>query len=99
METIKTQIDGKQWTIHLLTRRQWKREQLPEDTWGWCDRFARTIHVRRDLAKETVLDTLVHELIHAENEWLFEAEEVVTRMGTDIAKALLATGRVFVLVD
>ncbi len=99
METIKTQINGNQWTIYLLTRRQWKREQLPEETWGWCDRFAKTIHVRRDLSKETVLDTLVHELIHAENELLFEAEEVVTRMGTDIAKALLATGRGFVLVD
>ena len=99
METIKTKLNGKPWTIHLLTRRQWKRQQLPEETWGWCNRFERTIHVRRDLAAETVLDTLVHELIHAENELLFEAEETVTRMGTDIARALIATGRVFVIVD
>ena len=99
METIKTKLNGKLWTIHLLTRRQWKRQQLPEDTWGWCNRFARTIHGRRDLSAETVLDTLVHELIHAENELLFEAEETVTRMGTDIARALIATGRVFVIVD
>jgi hypothetical protein len=99
MEIVKTEIAGKTWTIYLLTRRQWQREKLPKDTWGWCNRFKRTIHVRRDLSKERVLDTLCHEIIHAENELLFEAEEVVTRMGTDIAKALLATGRVFVLVD
>lgn len=99
MEKVQAQINGQTWTIYLLTRRQWKREKLPAETWGWCNRINRTIHVRRDLSKESVLDTLVHELIHAENELLFEAEEVVTRMGTDIAKALLATERVFVLVD
>lgn len=99
MESVRTKINGLEWEIHLLTYRQWKRKKLPPKTWGICDRETRTISVRVDLSKQTFLDTLLHELIHAENELLFEAEECVTRMGTDLAKALLATERVFVVVD
>lgn len=99
MESVKSEINGHQWTIHLLTYRQWKSQSLPAKTWGLCNRSKRTISVRKDLAKQTFLDTLVHELVHAQNELLFEAEETVTRMGTDISKALLATERVFVVVD
>lgn len=99
MESVKSEINGHDWTIHLLTYRQWNAEKLPRKTWGVCNRETRTISVRVDLSKQTFLDTLLHELIHAQNELLFEAEETVTRMGTDIARALLATDRVFVSVE
>jgi hypothetical protein len=99
MESVKTKINGKEWTINLLTYRQWNSERLPKKTWGVCNRDTLTISVRVDLSKQTFLDTLLHELIHAQNELLFEAEETVTRMGTDIARALLATDRIFVSVE
>lgn len=97
MESVETVINGSVWTINLLTYRQWKKKRLPQKTWGLCNRSSKTITVRIDLSKQSFLDTLLHELIHAQNELLFEAEETVTRMGTDIAKALLATERVFVV--
>lgn len=99
MESVKTKINGLEWEIQLLTYRQWKSKKLPAKTWGVCNRDSRTIYVRVDLSKQTFLDTLLHELIHAQNELLFEAEETVTRMGTDIARALLATDRIFVSVE
>jgi hypothetical protein len=99
MESVETKINGCEWTINLLTYRQWKTQKLPAKTWGICNRDTKTIYVRVDLSKRTFLDTLLHELIHAQNELLFEAEEAVTRMGTDIARALLATDRVFVSVE
>ncbi len=99
MESVKTKINGCEWTINLLTYRQWNAKRLPKKTWGVCNRQTKTISVRVDLSKQTFLDTLLHELIHAQNELLFEAEETVTRMGTDIARALLATDRVFVSVE
>jgi hypothetical protein len=97
MESVTTILNGTKWQINLLTYRQWKSNKLPKKTWGVCDRDTKEIFVRRDLSKQAFLDTLLHELIHAENEILFEAEETVTRMGTDISKALLATERVFVI--
>jgi len=99
MESVKTKINGCEWTISLLTYRQWNAARLPKKTWGVCNRDTKTISVRVDLSKQTFLDTLLHELIHAQNKLLFEAEETVTRMGTDIARALLATDRVFVSVE
>ena len=99
MESVKVKINEVAWTINLLTYRQWKSSKLPSKTWGLCNREDKVISVRKDLSKEAFLDTLLHELIHAENEILFEAEETVTRMGTDIAKALLATERVFVVTE
>ena len=99
MESVKTKINGCEWTINLLTYSQWNASRLPRKTWGVCNRDSKTISVRVDLLKQTFLDTLLHELIHAQNELLFEAEETVTRMGTDIARALLATDRIFVSVE
>lgn len=99
MESVTTILNGTKWQINLLTYRQWKSNKLPKKTWGVCDRDTKEIFVRRDLSKQAFLDTLLHELIHAENEILFEAEETVTRMGTDISKALLATERVFVITE
>lgn len=97
MEKVFARLNSSKWEINLLTYRQWNRSKLPKKTWGLCDRCNKKIFVRCDLSKQAFLDTLLHELIHAENEILFEAEETVTRMGTDISKALLATERVFVI--
>lgn len=97
MESFTALLNGCEWTINLATYKQWKAKKLPSKTWGLCNRSTKTIYVRSDLSKQAFLDTLLHELIHAENELLFEAEETVTRMGTDIAKALLATDRIFVV--
>lgn len=90
MESFKTRdMNGKVWTVNFTTR-----QTMPKKTYGTCDRVARVIKVRKDLSDITVLDTLLHELLHANNEILFEAEEFVTALATSLAKSLLQSGMV-----
>ena len=84
---VKKQI----WTIEFVNKKH-----MPKETWGTCDRTSKQIKVRYDLCEETVLDTLLHELLHSNNELLFEAEEFVTDLATALAKSLLASGLISV---
>lgn len=79
-------LGGEQWTLVFTTRRT-----MPKKTWGDCDRFARRIRVRRDLSPKNFLDTLIHELRHAQHPVMFEAEEFINSTSTEIAEALIKT--------
>ena len=81
------------WTIQFTTRRQ-----MPKKTWGDCNRKLRRIRVRVDLSEQNMLDTLIHEIRHAQHPVMFEAEEFISDTSTEIAVALIATGRVFAFV-
>ena len=88
---VKIQIAGNEWTIKFTSA-----ASMPRKTWGDCDWKLKEIRVRDDLGAENFLDTIVHEVIHAQDERLFEAEDHVTARATEIAKALIASRRVFV---
>jgi len=70
------------------------KQKMPKKTWGDCDREKRLIRVRQDLCEVNFLDTLIHELRHAQHPVMFEAEEFISDTSTELAIALLATGRV-----
>jgi len=78
-----------QWTIQFCSR-----SHMPKKTWGVCNRDKRLIRVRQDLCELNFLDTLIHEVRHAQHPVLFEAEEFISDTSTELAAALLATGRV-----
>jgi hypothetical protein len=77
------------WAVSFETKRQ-----MPQKTWGICNRKTRILRVRQDLCEVNFLDTLIHELRHAQHPVLFEAEEFISDTSTELAIALLATGRV-----
>lgn len=70
------------------------KAQMPKMTWGVCNRKENIIRVRQDLCEVNFLDTLIHEIRHAQHPVLFEAEEFISDTSTELAQALLATGRV-----
>ena len=84
-------LGGEKWQIKFVRRRN-----LPKgwQDYGHCDWTNRTIYVRKDRCKRAVIDTLIHEMRHAQNPILFEAEEFITWTSTEIANGLIATGAV-----
>lgn len=56
---------------------------------GYCYWDERTIYVRYDVSRKTLVDTFLHELIHASNEILFEAEQFTTDIATVGAKTVV----------
>lgn len=56
---------------------------------GQCDPSVKTIRLHRNLDPDQLLDTIIHECIHAETDL---TEGRVTMLATDIAAALKQTG-------
>ena len=90
-DEVTVTIRGETWRIVFTTLRT-----MPKKTWGDCDRVKKVIRVRKDLSPVNMLDTLIHEIRHAQHPILFEAEEFITDTSTEIAKVLLLTGFVSV---
>lgn len=89
LKEVRVVIRGEHWMIQFTTRKQ-----MPRGTWGDCDRKNRVIRVRHDLSSVNFLDTLIHEIRHAQHPVLFEAEEFVTDTSSEIAMVVIQTGRV-----
>lgn len=88
MNKIKVKdMNGKVWTVEFVNKRN-----IPKKHWGYCDRHKNIIKVRYDLSEKTVLDTYIHELLHSNNEILFEAEDFVSKLATALTNALLESG-------
>lgn len=86
MDGIPVTLGGKQWVIHLVTRKE-----MPRRTWGDCCNKTNTIRVRKDLSQVNFLDTLLHEMRHALHEVNYHAEEWINETSTELAVAILAT--------
>jgi len=76
------------WTVRFV-----KKKDMPRKTWGDCNNKQKTIRVRTDLCDLNVLDTLIHEMLHASNYVCF-SEEFVNQTATQMAQALLKSGLV-----
>lgn len=89
MRDTKVTLGGKVWDImfchHSKMRKGW---------WGECNREHRYIKIRKGLSLQNTLDTLVHEMRHAQHPVMFEAEEFITKTSTEIAVGLIKTGMV-----
>lgn len=79
-------IRGNEWKVKLVTRRD-----MPRNHWGDCDWDKRVIRVRRDLSPKNFLDTLIHEVRHAQHEICYEAENYISWTSTNLAEIILAT--------
>jgi hypothetical protein len=86
---IAVTIQKEAWMIKFVSIRQ-----MPKKTWGDCDWGRRIIRVRHDLSPKNFLDTLIHEIRHAQHPVMFEAESFVTTTSTEIAQILMATGKI-----
>ena len=87
MNPVEIEISGEQWSIEFHTRRT-----MPKNTWGDCHREKKRIRVRKDLSPKNVLDTLIHEVRHAQHPVMFEAEEFIDSTSTEIAEAIIRSG-------
>lgn len=79
-------IGGRDWRVHFVTRRVLK------DRCGDCHWGQSLIRVRYDQPEALVLDTLIHELLHASSEVLYHAEGWVDPIATEFATALGRAG-------
>lgn len=85
---IRVRIGMRDWRIAFLPARA-----LPKDTLGTCDHPPGrhpTIMVRRSLSSQALLDTTVHEVLHAARPEM--SEEAVAETATIIARVLHRLG-------
>jgi hypothetical protein len=84
----KTKIGGRTWQIRFV------RKDHPKvvKCWGKCYWEPREIYVRHDLARSTVREVLIHEMIHATCRLMFVAEEWVDHSATEINNGLNKAG-------
>ena len=85
--------NGERWTIEFVNK-----DTIPVKTWGDCNNKTKVIRVRTDLSDLNVLDTFLHEMLHASN-YLCFSEEFVTQTATQMARALLKSGLVEIVND
>ena len=84
MKSFTIKISDNEWTVHLVTIKD-----MPKKTWGDCNYDKRIIRVRKDLSRKNFLDTLIHEVRHAQHPVLFEAEHFIDTTSTEIAAAII----------
>lgn len=76
-------FNGKNWEVMYT-----KRSDMPKKVWGSCHDRKNLIKVRTDLSTKNLLDTYIHEMLHAANFHTF-SEEFVDQTATEIARALM----------
>lgn len=81
-------VQGKAWQIRVFDSLTPPGESEP--MFGLCDYVARVLWIRRDQTEAELLDTLVHEVLHAAVPHLDERD--VRRGAEAIAAALSACG-------
>ncbi len=84
----RVSIAGRKWRVRLVPARE-----MPRDALGDCDHPPGrhpTIRIRRNLPQRDLLDTAIHEVLHASLPAL--SEEAVTETAHDIARVLFSLG-------
>jgi hypothetical protein len=82
----RIKIGGKYWSIETASN-------MPRSLYGWCsspDSKGKLIQIRETLKGEAMLDTIIHEMMHARH-WDL-SEETVCEFATDVARFLFAIG-------
>lgn len=92
-EIRNVKLDGKSWRIQFVNR-----SAIPNDRWGDCNNKTRNMRVRVDLSDQNTLDTFLHEMLHAASYQLF-SEDWVSETATEMARALLRSGRIKIIKD
>lgn len=86
MNDFKTELGNETWTIRFRTKKECK------GNWGLCDRSTKTITIYNRLEGVDLLDTLIHEMRHAQHPIPYEAEEFINQTSTELAEGLDLAG-------
>ena len=86
MKPTQVMIEGNLWAI-LPSKRG---EMAARDNDGECNFDDLTIRVYRDLGRHAQLETVIHEVMHAQQPDM--TEEAITRRAREITRALIRTG-------
>jgi hypothetical protein len=82
-------LGSEEWQVKFVRR---GNPNVPRKKWGICDWDNRIIYIRKDLSTRNVLDTLLHEMRHAQHPVMFEAEHFINWTSTELADGLIASG-------
>lgn len=91
MQDATITLGREQWQVRFVRR---NHPQLGKRCWGKCYWDERTIYVRKDLSRKNIIDTLLHEMRHAQHPVTFEAAEFIDWTSTELAAGLFTTGAV-----
>ena len=86
-DDFEIELSGRLWQVRFV-----RRADLRKGYFGLCEYDKRLIRVRYDVCFKTMLDTLIHELRHAQHEVMFEAEDFIDRTSTEIAAGIIKSG-------
>lgn len=86
MQDFKTELGNETWSIRFTTKKECGGH------WGTCDRATKTIRIYQKLDGINLLDTLIHEMRHAQHPIPYEAEEFINQTSTELAEALDLAG-------
>lgn len=81
-------IDGARWRFRFV-----KSSQIPPDRWGDCDPPSnpkRTIRVREALKAKDRLETVIHEVLHAQHP--YASEQTVQQQSLELSRLLWRLG-------
>lgn len=91
---MRIRILGKAWTLSFVAYvggKRTKRGPGKFGDYGQCDdpdsAGTKRIRIREDLRGELLLDTIIHEMLHAAN-WHID-EDHVNRLATDMARTIM----------
>jgi hypothetical protein len=79
----KATFNDIEWEVLLVTKKN-----MNKGTWGEASDQEKTLKIRIDLSDRNVIDTAIHECLHAAN-FLCFSEEFVSDTATQIAKVLV----------
>ena len=85
--------NNEEWSIEFV-----QKDDIPKKTWGDCNNKTKVIRVRTDLSDLNVLDTFLHEMLHASNYVCF-SEQFVEQTATQMARALIKSNLIKVVND
>jgi hypothetical protein len=78
----KINLNGSEWEVILVTKKD-----MEPGVWGLASDEKKTLKIRTDLSDRNLIDTAIHECLHAANFQCF-SEEFVEDTATQIAKVL-----------
>ena len=87
MNDFSTVLGGIRWSVFWVTKKD-----MPKKTWGLCCWESKTIRVRKDLSIRNRLDTLLHEMRHAQHVIAYEAESWIDKTSTELADGICESG-------
>ena len=89
----KLRLNHQDWTVKFVTKKD-----MPDKLWGDANDETKVLRVRGALSGQNWLDTLLHEMLHAANFTCF-SEEFVESTATEMAKAIVKSGRMRFIDD